>query len=50
MRLSLARLADLVGEDVREVKKVDASKKGIQSLDDLRYDDNAYDGTMVLMI
>ncbi|XP_062507914.1 uncharacterized protein LOC134184283 isoform X1 [Corticium candelabrum] len=35
MRLSLARLADLVGEDVREVKKVDASKKGIQSLDDL---------------
>ena len=36
MKLSLARLADLAREDIRQVKRVDASKKGIHSLDDLR--------------
>lgn len=35
--LSLARLADIAREDIREVKRVDTSKKGIKSLDDLRY-------------
>jgi hypothetical protein len=36
MKLTLALLSDIAREDVRDVKRVDASKKAIHSLDDLR--------------
>ena len=35
-KLTLAKVCDLSGQDVRQVKRINASSKQIQQLDDLR--------------
>lgn len=38
MKLTLAKVAELARQDIRELKVLEASNKGISDTDDLRYD------------